>query len=363
MKKLHQLFLLLFLFACSPGGKISITNIHDLAAFQENSFIYALPRTRIRITVLAISHSVVPGPYNAYAEKYLGIKDAISLSKTDWEIKEVHIGTFEEPDPDYYYSLQTNNPAKAINSLVSFSESGLIIDQSKFTPYYLEKEIIEDAPEPLHFEDLSIKRNIESTNVKTKPGTTAKIADVPATKTESKVKSLEQKAEEAANFIIKIRKRRFKLLAGQYEVFPEGIALETSIRELDELESEYLSLFTGKVYSDTVKRVFYYVPRVGQTLERNIFCRFSDELGFQDALSVSGKPLVLELKSLEFTVALRDVQNPYMGPTYNNIIYYRIPDKASARVLYGSTNIVESEIGIYQYGVLVPYSINNFSTD
>jgi hypothetical protein len=45
-------------------------------------------------------------------------------------------------------------------------------------------------------------------------------------------KTLEEKAQEAALFIFKIRKRRFKLLAGQYDVFPEEQALATSVREI-----------------------------------------------------------------------------------------------------------------------------------
>jgi hypothetical protein len=55
------------------------------------------------------------------------------------------------------------------------------------------------------------------------------------------IKSLEEKAEEAAAFIYKLRKRRFKLLVGQEQPVPDGNALDISIRELDELEKEYLS--------------------------------------------------------------------------------------------------------------------------
>jgi hypothetical protein len=180
---------------------------------------------------------------------------------------------------------------------------------------------------------------------------------MPVTKSKSGIKTTEQKAEEAANFIIKIRKRRFKLLAGQYEVYPEGVALETSVRELNELEQNYLSLFIGKVYTDTIERVFYYTPQVGQTLERNIICRFSEETGIQEAISLAGTPLVLELKNMQFNAALRDVRNPFAGPTYENIIFYRLPDKAYTRVLYGSANLIESEIEVFQYGVLIPCSV------
>lgn len=361
MKKINILIVTLIFSACSPVGKVSITNIHDLAAFQENSYIYALPRTRIRIGIVALSHHTVPGPYYAYAEKYLGIKGTSAVSKTEWEIKEIFLDTFRESDPDHYYSIQTDNPTTAITSLMKFTEAGLIIDQKEITPFFLERSNTEDTPEPVHFTDLSVKRNIVTGTENTKKGS-AVPADLPVTKSKPGVKTLEQKAEEAANFIIKIRKRRFKLLAGQYEVYPEGVALETSVRELDELEEEYLSLFIGKVYTDTIQRIFFYAPQAGQILERYVICRFSDETGIQDAVSLTGIPLVLELKNMQFTASLKDVQNPFIGPTFENIIYYRIPDKAYARIFYGSKNLVESEIEIFQYGVLIPCNVKMLVT-
>ena len=357
MKRLYRLIIIILLSGCSSMGKISVTNVHDLAAFQENSYIYALPRTRVTVGIVALRHQVIPGPYNAYAEKFLGIKGASSISTASWELKETYLNTSREPDPDQYYSLEADNPSSDINHLMKFTDSGLIIDNQELTPFIHSRSYFDDRPEPLHFTDMSVKRNrIETAEKKTK-GVTEVTVDMPVTKSAPGLKTTEKKAEEAANFIIKIRKRRFKLLAGQYEVFPEGTALETSVRELDELEKEYLSLFIGKVYTDTVERVFQYTPQPGQSLERNVICRFSDETGIQDAMSLSGMPIVLELKNMEFTVALRDVQNPYSGPTYENIIYYRIPEKAYSRIFYGSTILLESEIEVLQYGVLIPFNI------
>lgn len=354
MKKITFLVVLMSMAACTPIGKFSITNIHDLAAFQENSFIYALPRTRISIKVVAVSHYTIPGPYNAYAEKLLGIRGAASMSATQWELREISMKTFEEPDPDQYYSFQTDNASKSIVHLMQLSESGIIMDQSRVKPFYWESKLIEEKPELIHFKDLTVKRNITEDIGERKKETTNVPVDLPVTKTKKSVKTVEEKAQEAANFIIKIRKRRFKLLAGQYDVFPEGRALETSVRELDALEKEYMSLFIGKVYTDTIQRIFYYTPKAAEMLERNVFCRFSDETGIQDAMSLSGKPLVLELKNLEYVTAIKDLQNPYMGPTFENIIYYRIPEKVQLRVFFGSTNLIESEIDVLQYGLLVP---------
>ncbi len=108
MKKYNYLIFLLVFLACSPAHKITVTNIHDLAAYPENSIIYSLPRSRLSIAVTAVKHHTIPGPYNRFAEKYLGIKGVPTISETEWELSKVNLGVFQEPDPDYYFSIQTN---------------------------------------------------------------------------------------------------------------------------------------------------------------------------------------------------------------------------------------------------------------
>ena len=84
---------------------------------------------------------------------------------------------------------------------------------------------------------------------------------------------MEDKAREAAAFIYKIRKRRFKLISGQYDTHPESTALETAVRELNELEDNYLALFIGRYTTDTLTHRYQYIPTSGSTPERAIICR------------------------------------------------------------------------------------------
>jgi hypothetical protein len=318
--------------------------------------IYALPRTRIVVDIEVVKHNIVPGPYNAYADKYLGIKNVPQLSRTEYELASVALSTFSEADPEYYYSLTSTNPSLTISAMLRFCEQGLILDARKFIPFSEYQEISDEKPEPYHFLDLSVKKNMDAAISKEEKNTGRVPADLPVTKSKTGIKPLEVKAREAADFIIKIRKRRFKLMAGQYDVFPEGTALETAIRELNELEKEYLSLFIGKTYTDTLRQNFYYAPKSGQDLERSVICRFSNEDGLTDPNSTAGKPLVLELKSLNYTDIFNQVQFPQTGPVYQDVIFYRLPESALIRLFYGSATIVESEASVFQYGPLVPVS-------
>ncbi len=360
MKRIRSFGIIGLLIACSSPGKIIVTNIHDLASHQPESYIYSIPRTRLALSVTAIRHHTVPGPYSEFAEELLGITGAPTLSKTEWEITYVDIKPLNEPDPEYYYSIRSDNSEFVTDKLLELSSVGLVLKPDEFNPFLNFSASYDDLPEPVHFTDLSVKRNIEeiSSNQGNNKKNVFVPVDLPVVRQKEKIKTEEQKAREAANFIIKIRKRQFKLLAGQYEVFPEGQALETSVRELNALEDEYLSLFIGKTYSDTITRTYFYIPQSGQEIERNVFCRFSDETGFYEATSASGRPLVLELKNMDFTDGLKHLQLPHAGPSYENMILFRVPDNASVKIFYGSTTILEAEMKIWQYGSFVPYEIH-----
>lgn len=363
MKKLIHIIILVFIVSCSSTNLITVTNIHDMANFSENSRIYALPRTRLKISITALSHKTIPGPYSLYAEKFLGIKNVPDETQTSWEIINIQLDGLKESDPDYFFSVKASNDASALSDLLEFTKQGLIVSPDATNPFsQFHREDMESTP-PIPFTDLSVKRNVytESRKIRSKPGKTNVPIDLPTSKSKQHIKTLEEKAEEAANFIIKIRKRRFKLVAGQYAFYPEGEALKTGIKELDSLEDQYLSLFIGKTYTDTVRRTFFYVPNMGSNLERNVLCRFSDVNGFEDPQGNTGTPMILELKNMGLTAALEHLQLPEAGPNYENTLFYRVPDLASAKIFYGSLTVLEAELNIFQYGSIVPYSVN--STD
>ncbi len=358
--QLAAIALLFCLTACSPTAKISVTNLHDLANYQANSMIYALPRTRLAIELEIFHHHTVPGPYYAYAEKYLGIKGAPSVSTQTFELGTVRLHPFREADPDYYYSLTSSIPSVDLSRFYTFCDAGLLLDNQNFLSFSEYRPADTEDTDIIYFTDLSVKKKVISGNGKAMKQKDSNLVptDLPVTKSKEQKRSTEDMAKAASDFIIKIRKRRFKLMAGQYDVFPEGTALETAIRELNALEEEYLSLFIGKTYTDTLKQTYFYAPQAAQDLERTVICRISEETGFEDPGSTAGKPLVLELKSLGNTDALKDIAFPQAGPVYEDVIFYRLPEKALIRLFYGSKIVIEAEEPVYQYGPLVPYSLS-----
>jgi hypothetical protein len=358
MKKITYLLSLFTIITCSATDKISIKNVSDLTAYGPNTFVYSLPRTRIKINVSALRLYTVPGPYAQYAEKYMGMEGQSTVSEK-WEIKGVDFETFEEPDPDYYYAIEIEKGGDILKNVLEISQAGLILKVDASNPFVQYLPDYSTYQDQRHFTDLSIKKNYIDPNdpEKVKAKKSDFPEDIPTGKHKPGVKSTEEKAEEAANFILKIRKRRFKLISGQYDSFPGEASIETSVRELNKLEQSYLSLFIGKTYTDTLTKTFYYIPQPDQEIDRFVICYFSSNTGFEDTQEGTGKSLVLELKDLQLTAPLDRLEMTTNRNDGANCMMYRIPDKASVRIYFGSLVTMEGEVKVFQYGTLVPYCI------
>lgn len=357
MKKLTQFSILLFFVSCSTS-KVITTNLQDLSSFEPEAQIYALPKTTLAFEVTAVKHNFQPGPYHKYAKRFLGIEGAKSISEVTWELADVKQKNIIEPDIDQYYSVKFIGPVDATNELLELSRNGLIISSDKTQSYQHFNADVLDKVEQIHFTDLTISPfTLDEKRKKPKNILTdSEFDNLPAWQKQIAGKTTEEKAFEASKFIFKIRKRRFKLLAGQYEVFPEGTALETSVRELNQLEKEYLSLFIGKVESDTVKRVFTYTPLANEPLQRVTLFRFSEETGFYTSSENQGNQIILVVQDMEENRLLNQLQLPITS--LENVLLFREPDKGAIKVLYGSYELMESVVPIFQFGALIPLYVH-----
>lgn len=350
---------LVLLFACKPQGSLYITNVHDITSFEQNSTLYALPQTRLKVTVAAVVNTVVPGPYAAYSKELLSIEGAPTMMEVHWYLGSIEVQAFREPDPDHYYSVRDEGYGLEPSCFSYLSQAGLMLSPSDYVTLSNSVDNTDIDPEGIHFTDLSVKRNLAVENKKEfkRVFKDSAYVKIPVLRKQLQAKTQHEKAIEAANFIIKTRKRRFKLAAGQYEVFPEGEALATAIEELDEVEADYLSLFIGKTYQDTIVKSFWITPRPGEDIQRHVLFRFSDENGFVDQESAMGKPGIVEIKDLGRTSVLEQKYFSSSMPSKENQLIYRIPDKASLKILYGSHVLFEQELPIDQFGAVVPYNV------
>jgi hypothetical protein len=358
MEHMHKLkfitpgLLSLFL-ACSPAGRISVTNVNDSGYRQPGMLLYSLPQSVLDVTVEADETEILPGPYRQYAAKYLGIQDVPSKPEYSWVLTKVKVAMHMETDPDYIFAAQGSIGPDAFPGLVKLIQDSMILDLSRNPSKYITyNNVPEKTPEP-YFTDLSVKRNFEADkNVEVSlvmPDSSS--ATKQAGKKILKEKTPEQKAEEAANFLIKLKKRRFRMVSGLNDTTPQGEAMATALQEMARLEEAYLSLFTGKktVYHHQFN--YHYTPANTKKTDRVVLFRFSDNEGFLDAQETKGKPVLFDFSGTGKIKGLE--QSASFAHLDDNMILYRIPDLVNIKLIYGEDVLSEALMPVFQSGALV----------
>jgi len=345
------------LFACAPTGQISVTNINDSGFKQSGSLLYSLPLTVVDVLIQAEETEIIPGPYRQYAEKYLGIKDVPAKPESYWTVTLARIMCHSETDPDYIYAVSGTYDADLFPGLPGLIRDSMIQDLSKLIYKDEFYNIFPSKPVDPYFTDLSVKRNFESEKdievSKVMPDTI--YLSRPASKNNLRGKTLEQKAEEAANFLIKLKKRRFKMVSGQPDSMPQGSAMADALQELSRIEEAYLSLFIGKRTTYHHQRTYHFTPAAGKKTDRTVLFRFSENEGFLDAGETRGKPFLLDISSGNKIKGLEQSESPFN--TSVNTILYRVPDQSGIKLIWGESVMAEAFYPVFQAGAIIRMKI------
>jgi hypothetical protein len=342
---MRRIAILLFTFFLIAGNLTAQRNDKKKSASELGIFnggvLYSLPRTGIRVVVEVTQEKFFRGPYSEYAQKYLGVKNAATSDAEVWKINDLKIETFGEPDP-----AEMHKASGAIASMLSLSENGVLIGinssvkgepavtyTSVFTPdIEIPREIWPDVTMQSFFAG---KDSLNQSG--------------------GKLKSLEQKAAEAASDILTLRERKVVVLeADDNPLPPDGKAYQVMVDELNKIMAEYESLFIGKSYKSTHKYVFEVVPDTKGSKAIVAF-RFSASSGILPESNVSGKPIMLELDSNADLVRNGEQKAaPVAGETSSNGLFYRTPGIVVARLLNGSDVLAQARLSMAQFGVVTP---------
>jgi hypothetical protein len=337
--------------SCMSLNQFVVTPVGKEPAVYSQRFIYSLPQSVIEVKIELEKTTYLPGPYRQFTEKYLGMSQFINEKKAQWAITGVNLTDLKEPDPLQYYSVNLLKGSFESDSYLDLTSRGLVIDPMGMISAVATLPGTQDEF-PVIF-DLSLKKNHKEkvdTLFKTVIRDTS-FVKIPILRKQKEAKTLEQKAEEAANLIIKIRKRKLKLIDGEYKVFPEGQALETAIEELNKTEQEYIALFTGKIYTEKFIRRYVIIPSGGS--EKLVFMKFSQSKGILAKDSPDGQPVTLEVNPSEgFLPGLKEYEN-----NTKNTLYFRIPSTCQVRITEAENLLYEGRISVYQAGVVLPLPI------
>lgn len=328
------------------------------------ALVYSLPRTVVNVRVEAVRTVRIAGPYAAYARKYLGVEEAVKEKSVHWHLHHVTLLPTIEPDPAKLFTLYSGKDAPL--DLFGLSKSGIIIkpDYAWVGVNQTDRAVFQESAFPL-FTDLSADPFIaeEKSVFYSKVKRDSVFVRVPVKKNLIYAKSIEEKAREAADFIFNLRKRRLEFLTTDTDIALEGKALDRTLAEISRLEREYLSLFIGKTLSDTVVREFEYIPRA-DSLSATILFRFSDSKGILATSNYAGKPVIIEITSVENAnpVGMATLQEHLAKYSDDSWIYYRIPVPVNIRVSSGTDELVSRRLPIYQLGTLLRVNPDYFLT-
>lgn len=303
--------------------------------------VYSLPQTVIRVHVKATRERFVHGPFSMYAQKMLGIDNVPQADADRWNMDEMRMEVFSEPDPD-----QVHKALGKAAQMVSLTESGILAGIN--TDINVDKSILQTSS--------FLMKNLDQQSKFTDLSIWSYYSPADSTKKFKMVsKNQEQKAAEAAETIFNLRNSRFALLTNaDDEPLPDGKSFEIMTEELGRMEDNYLALFIGKSDKQTYDFSFDFVPGP-KSVKGEVFFRFSDDRGVLPKTDLSGRPIVIDVVKAESLATkqsgLSTSDNPFAGKSG---LYYRMPGMAEIRILDGSNQLATSRTAIAQFGTTAP---------
>ena len=325
MKRIALLFFILHssLFTLHSFAQTDVSNFVPGTTIEGVS--YFLPKTALRITVVAEKTTTTPGELNKYAFRYLRLQNVPTTSSVSWRIKSIAMEPFGVPDHSKAYSVKVKN--KTVAPMVSLTHDGILLSintQADETSLSALPQAV-PAPEPLNPKQY-MNQEILST------GSSAKMAEL------------------CAQEIYDIRESRNALIRGEADNTPkDGEQLKLMLTQLDTQALALEQLFSG--HSETSTEVFSFTYLPTQETERDILFRFSQLAGVVDKDDLSGQPIYISIKNAgNLPAKQEDPEAAKKKAKLTQGIYYNVPAREKITVFDVNQTLMEAEYNMGQFG-------------
>jgi hypothetical protein len=367
-KRLRVIFSATIIIALASCATINVRHLETNGDKPKSGGIYyALPKKVVTVEVTLNKTYKVKGPYSAYAQKYLGLSNIITENSTTYDLAGIAMNSYSIPDPDQYYFVEVPKGCHKNNSVfLQLSESGIVSsinDYSDHKTYIKSDSSLHQTAEEL-VEPSS--QSFINSNLAESFDTIIEKVNLDTTIIEKKVlkkifveKTVEQKAKEAADFIMQVKEGKFNILTGFNEVNYSKESMEYMSSQLDKMEKEYLNLFTGITVTHQLKYYFNYDPSVTAGIINLPLFRFSPKEGIVDTSSFYGDNVYLKIEKYNSTKALANFNEWKTNPKQKKHgYYYRIPEYAKVSLIYNDKVKAESNLLIDQFGAVCELPAN-----
>jgi hypothetical protein len=343
---------LLILAGCgTPSGILETRPLHEGDTLSRQGFVYSLPMTSFRLSIEVVRTRTIRGPYYRFADKLLSIKDVPEKNSEEYRISKVWLESFQESDPGQVYLVRQVSGQTDLSNLLKLGEEGLVFDMQQAIQSGDQVLLPGEVPEGPLFTELSMEKNTAmsiDTFYKTILTDTSFIR-VPVLKEQLMVKTIDEKAEEAANFILELRYERFMMLTGNNAT----MVSDGAVRRLDEIEKQYLELFTGKTFEERMRYTYFITPSGDDVFENIEVLEFSDKRGVIEQGGPGSEVLSLRIRKAGKTLLLKDPLRPEKLPVRTNALYYRVPDLAFVEVSLGGHTLLNDRYPVSQCGEIL----------
>ena len=305
---------------------------------QAQEVTYALPNTVFTVKVTVQQEQFFAGPYAAYAKRFLNL-DVLLEDTATCSVESAELIARTEADQKALYTCNAEN-----TSFLALSAQGLVALQNKADASSTAWRFLPSAS--ARFDGSIVSPFKEETRItyktlKTDNGT----VQVPVEHKAKQTKSEEDRAAEAAETLLSLRRERLNIISGNTDATYSGEALGAAIRELDRLEEQYLALFRGYSVSGTMEGSFDVIPDPELQHQRYLAFRLTDSGPVTDG--VKGVPYYIELEPEALNFPAADEKK---NKEKHNSIHFRIPAVCRVKLTRDGVCLLETRSLVYQLG-------------
>lgn len=339
MKLIASILIVGAIVASSTTSSAQKTERFTASKATEYGLTYSLPKTAIDITVETATTVETPGEFANYANRYLGIEDAVRKPSRRVSVRSVTLTPRGIPDDNNRWLVQFKN-GSATWMLLTDGGMPLSINteaEDEDTPVELPKAV--PAPQsPLETE----------------------AARQAVTMEMSRSSSVSKKAELAAQRIFELREQRNELISGNSDNMPaDGGALKVALDALDAQEAALTAMFAGTKLTGTTVNTCVFVPGTADVAD-TLVCRISPIDGVTEIDDLRGIPMTVSMKVLERgKLPVNEKGETKKFPKGG--VAYVIPGTAEISVQFEGKTIVSAVMDLAQIGAVFGIDPSLFS--
>lgn len=336
--------MLLLMLALPIGSQLhaqfTTTFAKNVIPGQQSGLYYSLPQTMLKLDVVVEETRNQEGPLSDYASAYFDSEDYVEYDYTEYRLVDVKMTSLAVPDPNASFFVAMASGRGSSKVQFEVLPNGIISSVGAGNEMETTQQQTESCPQ-------------------TKP-----CCDRESDETEGFIKLMSSGktnamlAKEASDKIEEIRKAKFYLISGDVEMASNPETFKTMYEKLDAMEQEYTSLFLGKRLTKKIVKSLYVIPNkdvVTQTV-----AKFSETDGLSAGTDGLGSPITVQTLSLNTTGSINaPSQSAVESMSYENKVFYRIPEVANVKVSYGGSVLFEERVPVNQLGTLLVATMTN----